>query len=54
MPIMYDSSNKIFNIMTPNTSYVIGVLNGTYLLHLYYGKRINSFVRIADEQDNRA
>lgn len=48
MPIKYDSKEMVFNIQTKNTSYVIGALNGKYLLHLYYGKIINAYGRIDD------
>jgi len=32
----------IFNLQTPNTSYVMGVYKGK-LIHLYYGKKISSY-----------
>ena len=51
MSIKYDSNNKTFNIQTPDTSYVIGILNGTHLIHLYYGKRINRYGCITDNID---
>ena len=53
MSIIYDEENKTFNIMTPHTSYVVGVLNDKYLLHLYYGKRISSFGRITENMPVR-
>ena len=43
MPIIYDEKEKIFNIKTPETSYILGVYKEKYLLHLYYGKRIDSY-----------
>ena len=48
MPITYDADEKIFNIQTPNTSYVIGVLADKHLLQLYYGKRICSYGSVTD------
>ena len=48
MPIKYDDNEKIFNLQTQNTSYVLGVLKDKYLLHLYYGKRINTYKNIED------
>ena len=48
MSIKYNSKEKTFNIQTSNTSYVLGVLNNTYLLHLYYGKRISEYGCIVD------
>lgn len=43
MPIVYNKKEKVFNLQTPNTSYVIGVLKEKYLLHLYYGKKIENY-----------
>ena len=43
MPILYNKDENVFNIQTPNTSYVIGVLREKYLLHLYYGKKIKEY-----------
>lgn len=46
MPILYNKDENVFNIQTPNTSYVIGVLREKYLLHLYYGKKIKEYKNI--------
>ncbi len=40
MPISFDSERKIFKLDTLNSTYAIGVFNGGYLIHLYYGKKI--------------
>ena len=43
MSIRYDAEKKLFQLDTPNTSYVLGVKDSFgYLLHYYYGKRLNS------------
>ena len=34
--IQYDRENQIFKIDTKGTSYVMGVVSGKYLAHLYY------------------
>lgn len=42
MSIRYDAEKKLFQLDTPNTSYVLGVKDSFgYLLHYYYGKRLN-------------
>ena len=38
--IYIDEKRKTVRLDTPGTSYVLGVVNGKYLCHLYYGKRI--------------
>lgn len=43
MSIIYDNINKIFNIQTPNTSYVITVFKDKYLINLHYGKKIDEY-----------
>lgn len=40
MSIRYNEKTKIFHINTQNTTYMMGVLAGKHLLHLYYGKKI--------------
>lgn len=42
MGIRFDEKNKIFQINTPNTTYLMGIAQGKYLGHLYYGKRTES------------
>ncbi len=40
MPIIFDAEKKTFKLDTPNTSYIIHIFEGNYLLNLYYGKSI--------------
>jgi len=40
MMIRTNENKTIFQINTPNTTYMMGVGAGKYLIHLYYGKRI--------------
>ncbi|MBR4173643.1 MAG: alpha-galactosidase [Clostridia bacterium] len=41
--ISVDKKNKVFNLKTPNTSYIMGVFSDKYLLHMYYGRRTNDY-----------
>lgn len=42
MGIFFDESKRIFKLDTPNTSYIMSIEDKFgYLLHLYYGKRLN-------------
>lgn len=41
--ITYNKESRIFKLDTKNTSYVIGILEDTVLLNLYYGKKISDF-----------
>ena len=43
MAILFDKQEQIFYLHTKNTSYVMGVLHGKYLLHLHYGKKIHAY-----------
>ena len=38
--INFDSKNRIFKLDTPNSSYVIGVVDSDQLVNLYYGNKI--------------
>ena len=38
--ISYDYNTNIFQLDTDNTSYVIGLTDGKYVGHVYYGKRL--------------
>ncbi len=38
--ITFNEQNKIFRLDTPATSYAMGIVEGGYLGHLYYGPRI--------------
>lgn len=40
MPITYNEKTHIFQINTENTTYLLGVYDGQYLMHLYYGERM--------------
>ncbi|MCD7817644.1 MAG: alpha-galactosidase [Lachnospiraceae bacterium] len=42
MPILIDEQNKIFTIHTKNSTYQMAVGEYGHLLHLYYGKKIDS------------
>ena len=46
MAIVYDKNEKIFYLHTENTSYIMGVLEEKYLLHLHYGKKVDNFPNI--------
>ncbi len=39
--ITISEKDRIFRLDTPNTSYVLGVVDGKYLCHLYYGASIS-------------
>lgn len=39
--IQFDEGKQVFKIDTPHSSYVMGIVTGKYLAHLYYGRRIN-------------
>lgn len=40
MSIYFDEEQKIFQINTKRTSYLIGLADGKYLGHMYYGKKM--------------
>lgn len=40
MNILYNEMQKVFKIDTCNTSYIMAVVDGKYLGHVYYGQRI--------------
>ncbi|MBE6053355.1 MAG: alpha-galactosidase [Clostridium sartagoforme] len=42
MGIRFNKENKLFNIESKNTSYVLRVLETNHLVHLYWGRKINS------------
>lgn len=48
MPIYFDEKNKIFNLSTPNTSYIFCLWEGVVPVHLYYGKKIESSFETSD------
>ena len=52
MAIIYDEKEQVFMLNTPNTTYAIAVTDGTYLCHLYYGKKIqDSHIRYLLRED---
>ena len=38
--IRFMEEQQVFWLDTPNTSYVIGISDGKYVGHIYYGRRI--------------
>jgi alpha-galactosidase len=42
MPIQYDADSQLFHLQTARTSYAMTLVRGTYLAHLYWGKKIRS------------
>ncbi len=48
MSIIYDSNDSVFYLHTPKTSYVMGIYCEKYLLHLYYGKKIDKFPKVSE------
>ena len=40
--IRFDKKNNLFILETPNTSYIIAVIDSFYLGHIYYGKKLSS------------
>ena len=43
MSIIIDDEKLLFHLQSDNTSYVMQVLRGEYLSHLYYGKRVEEY-----------
>lgn len=43
MGIKVDNQKNLFHIQGKSTSYIMQVLDGGYLAHLYYGARINEY-----------
>ena len=42
MPIIYDEKKQVFHIQTPKTSYIMHIWRGKDLVHVYWGKKINT------------
>lgn len=42
MSITFDKATDIFQLNTKTTSYLIGIADGTYLGHIYYGKKLDN------------
>ncbi|MDD6763471.1 MAG: alpha-galactosidase [Clostridiales bacterium] len=49
MSVLFNECNGIFNLKTKNSSYLMGILMGKHLVHLYYGKRIDNVFGNAEE-----
>lgn len=45
--ITFDKDEKLFHLQTPNTSYVLGLLEDKIIAHIYYGKRLTTAQGIA-------
>ena len=41
MGIQFDESKRIFHLQTPNTSYVIQLVQDVVPVHLYWGKKFD-------------
>ena len=41
MGIKVNEEKKIFQLNTPNTTYLMGVARDQYLGHMYYGKKMD-------------
>ena len=48
MSILFDDKNGIFNLSTPGTTYLFGLYSGKVLMHIYYGKKVESNFAIDD------
>lgn len=42
MGINYEENEQVFHLQTKNTSYIMKVVKGKYLAHVYWGKKINT------------
>lgn len=38
--IQFDEKREVFKLDTPSTSYIMGIADGKYLGHIYYGKKL--------------
>lgn len=43
MAVIYNDEKQIFHLQTKGTSYVMQVVRNKYLLHLYWGKRVQNY-----------
>lgn len=41
MAIIIDENRKIFNLQTKKSSYILGIYNNKWPIHIHYGKKIN-------------
>ena len=42
MNITFDKATNIFQLNTKTTSYLIGIADGKYIGHIYYGKKLDN------------
>ena len=42
MSIIYDKEREVFSLNTPNTTYLIGLMDHRYVGHIYYGDRLET------------
>ena len=42
MSIFSDQEKKVFHLQTKHTSYIMQVVRGKYLAHVYWGKKIHT------------
>lgn len=50
MGIIYEASQKVFQLNTKNSTYLIQISKGGFLLHLYYGAPIPQITDFSDRQ----
>jgi len=43
MTIHYDETHQIFHLQSPNSSYVMKLINNDYLAHVYWGPKLRGF-----------
>lgn len=43
MGIQYNYENKTFHLKAKDTSYVMGIVHDGYLIHLYWGRKVNEY-----------
>ena len=48
MAIIYDESKKLYHLMTPKSSYIIGLQAGKLPVNVYYGKRLDNTEGVVD------
>ncbi len=48
MSIIVNKENSVFNLQTPNTSYIVGIYKNKFPVNLHYGKRVEGTVRMKD------
>ena len=42
MSVIYDEKREVFSLNTPNTTYMIGLMDHKYAGHIYYGERLET------------